>query len=143
MSPGNRKALVITSWVLQLLVAAILGQTLFFKFVGAPETKALFDVLGAEPWGRYATATAELIAVVMLLVPRTAMFGGALAAMILLGAIFSHLTRLGISIDPEALGRPELAPLAGPSLFVMAVVALVGAGAVGAFRFKLRGAPGR
>ena len=33
------KPLAITSWVLQVLVAVILGQTLFFKFAGAAESK--------------------------------------------------------------------------------------------------------
>ena len=56
------KPMRITSWVLQIIAAVILGQTLFFKFSGAEETKALFEVLGAEPAGRYATAVLELAA---------------------------------------------------------------------------------
>ena len=43
-----QKPMLITSWVLQVVVAIILAQTLFFKFTGAEETKALFEVLGAE-----------------------------------------------------------------------------------------------
>ena len=41
------------------------------------------------------------------------------------GAIMAHLTKLGISIDPEALGNPGLADLEGPSLFLMAMTVLV------------------
>lgn len=122
--PARSKALTVTSWVLQVIAAAIFAQTLFFKFSGAPETRALFDVLGAEPWGRYAAGVGELAAVVLLLIPRTAAIGGLVGAGVITGAIGAHLTKLGISIDPQALGRPELAPLAGPSLFVMALVVL-------------------
>lgn len=116
------KPLTITSWVLQLIAAFILGQTLFFKVTGAPETVALFEVLGAEPMGRYATAGVELAAVVLLLTPRTVVFGAMLSLGVISGAIVSHLTKLGVTIDPEALGNPALEPLAGPSLFVMALI---------------------
>ena len=120
------KPLRVTSWVLQIVIAVILGQTLFFKFTGAPETKALFEVLGAEPIGRYATACAELLAVVLLLIPRTSVIGAVVSLGVISGAILSHLTKLGVSIDPQKLGNPNLEPLAGPSLFVMAVIVLVG-----------------
>ncbi len=113
------------SWILQIIAAAILAQTLFFKLTGAPETVALFDTLGLEPIGRYGTASAELIAVVLLLIPRTITLGALLALGVISGAIMSHLTKLGISIDPEALGNPDLQPLAGPSLFAMAIMVFV------------------
>jgi len=117
-----QKPMLITSWVLQVVVAIILAQTLFFKFTGAEETKALFEVLGAEPMGRYASGVMELIAVVLLLIPRTSVFGAVLSLGVITGAIGAHLTKLGVSIDPVGLGNPGLEPLEGPSLFVMAVV---------------------
>ncbi|MHA7814314.1 MAG: DoxX family protein [Phycisphaerales bacterium] len=119
------KPMRITSWVLQIIAAVILGQTLFFKFTGAEETRALFEVLGAEPAGRYATAVMELVAVVLLLIPRTAAVGGVVSLGVISGAIMAHLTKLGISIDAAALGNPGLEALEGPSLFVMAVVVFV------------------
>lgn len=120
-----KKPMLITSWVLQVVVALILGQTLFFKFTGAEETRALFEVLGAEPWGRYASGVMELIAVVLLLIPRTSVFGAVLALGVITGALGAHFTKLGVSVDPVALGNPGLEPLEGPSLFVMAIVVLV------------------
>jgi uncharacterized membrane protein YphA (DoxX/SURF4 family) len=115
----------IVSWVLQIIAAVILGQTLFFKFAGAEETKALFEVLGAEPAGRYATAVMELMAVVLLLVPRTAVIGAIVSIGVISGAIMAHLTKLGVSINPQELGNPSLEALEGPSLFVMAVIVLL------------------
>lgn len=125
MNQSLPKPLLITSWILQVAVAFILGQTLFFKLTGAPETVALFEVLGAEPMGRIATAIAELVCVVLLLVPKTSVLGAIGSVGVISGAIMAHLTKLGVSIDPVALGNENLAPLEGPSLFIMAVVVFV------------------
>ncbi|MCB0312144.1 MAG: DoxX family protein, partial [Calditrichaeota bacterium] len=63
------------SWLLRLVAAAILLQTLFFKFTGAEESVKIFSALGVEPWGRIGTGMMELLAAVLLLVPRTAAIG--------------------------------------------------------------------
>ena len=67
------------SWLLRLVAAVILLQTLFFKFTGAPESVYIFSTLGAEPWGRIGSGIVELIASVLLLTPRTVAFGAALS----------------------------------------------------------------
>jgi uncharacterized membrane protein YphA (DoxX/SURF4 family) len=94
------KVLKIFDWTVRIVVAVILLQTLFFKFTGAKESVYIFTTLGAEPWGRIASGVVELIASVFLLIPRTAAFGAILVLGIACGAIFSHLTRLGITIPP-------------------------------------------
>jgi hypothetical protein len=86
------------SWVLQLLAAGILLQTLFFKFSGAEESIYIFTTLGAEPAGRIGSGIVELVAAILLLVPATIPLGAALAMGTMAGAIVSHLTILGISI---------------------------------------------
>lgn len=106
----------ITSWICQLAAAAILGQTLFFKFTGAPESKYIFSTLGVEPWGRIGTGVLELVAVGLLLYPRTPVLGAALAVGLMGGAIMSHLTRLGIEVQGD-----------GGLLFKLAVTVLVAA----------------
>jgi len=123
-------AATVAVWALQIIAAAILGQTLFFKFAGAPETVALFNVVGLGDAGRFGTAAVELVAVVLLLIPRAAWAGALLALGVISGAIMSHLTRLGVSIDAAALGEPALEPLNGSSLFVMAVVVFAAAAGV-------------
>jgi hypothetical protein len=40
------------SWLLRIVVAAILVQTLYFKFTGAAESIYIFKTLGMEPYGR-------------------------------------------------------------------------------------------
>jgi putative oxidoreductase len=91
----------IVSWVCQLTVAVILGQTLFFKFSGAPESKYIFSALGVEPWGRIATGILELIAVGLVLYPKTPVVGAVLAIGLMGGAIAAHLTRLGIEVQGD------------------------------------------
>jgi hypothetical protein len=91
----------LASWVCQLTAAAILAQTLFFKFTGAPESKYIFSTLGIEPWGRIGTGVFELIAVVLLLYPRTSVLGAVLAVGLMGGAIMGHLTKLGIEVQGD------------------------------------------
>ena len=62
----------IISWVFRLLAAIIFLQTLYFKFSAAPESVYIFSTLGIEPWGRLGSGVAELIASILLLIPRTA-----------------------------------------------------------------------
>jgi len=89
------------SWTLRLVAAAILLQTLFFKFTAAPESVYIFTTLGMEPWGRIGSGIAELIAAVLLLVPATRAYGALLALAVMAGAIGSHLTRLGIEVQGD------------------------------------------
>jgi uncharacterized membrane protein YphA (DoxX/SURF4 family) len=98
--PLGRNANLV-SWACQLTAAVILGQTLFFKFTGAPESKYIFTTLGIEPWGRIGTGVAELVAVALLLYPRTPVLGAVLAVGLMGGAIMSHLTRLGIEVQGD------------------------------------------
>ena len=91
----------VAGWTLQLIAAAILAQTLFFKFAGAEESKYIFATLGAEPWGRVAAGCAELVAVILLLAPRTVALGALLSLGLMTGAIGSHLTKLGIVVKDD------------------------------------------
>jgi len=89
------------SWILRILAAVILLQTLFFKFTGAEESIYIFSTVGAEPWGRYGSGVIELIAAVVLLVPNTGVYGALLTVGIAAGAILSHLTLLGVEVKGD------------------------------------------
>jgi hypothetical protein len=89
------------SWALQLIVAGILLQTLFFKFTGAAESVYIFSTLGAEPWGRIGSGVIELIAAILLLTPATVTIGAVLALGVITGAILSHVTVLGIEVQGD------------------------------------------
>jgi putative oxidoreductase len=91
----------VLGWVLRLLAAGILLQTLFFKFTGAPESRYIFEKVGAEPWGRYGSGAVELVAALLLLVPATRVYGALLALVMMVGAIGTHLTTLGIDVQGD------------------------------------------
>lgn len=109
----------ILSWILRLVIAVILLQTLYFKFTGAPETIYIFETLGMEPWGRWGSGLAELAASILLLIPRPKIYGALIALGVMIGALISHLTTLGIEVQGD-----------GGGLFAMAVVVFVSSGAL-------------
>lgn len=119
---NKSKALTILDWLIRIVVAVILLQTLYFKFTGAKESVYIFSTLGAEPWGRIGSGVFELVASILLLMPRTAALGAVLAFGTACGALFAHLTMLGIKLT--AVGdHGELFALA-TTIFVGSLIAL-------------------
>ncbi|WP_106593661.1 DoxX family protein [Dyadobacter jiangsuensis] len=102
------------SWLLRLTAAVIMLQTLYFKFSAAPESVYIFSTVGMEPWGRIFVGVLELIASVLILIPRTTAYGALIGIGVMTGAVFMHLTRLGIVVLNDS-GK----------LFVMALVVLI------------------
>ena len=99
--PAIRKSTAIISWICRIVAAAILLQTLFFKFTAAPESVYIFTKLGLEPWGRIGSGLVELLAALLLFVPRLTWLGAAIAAGVMCGAIVGHLTQLGIVVQGD------------------------------------------
>lgn len=98
-------------WILRLVAAVIMLQTLYFKFSASEESVYIFTVLKMEPWGRIGVGVAELIASVLLLIPATTFFGGVIGMGLMAGAMFSHFTQLGIEVKND-----------GGQLFLYAVI---------------------
>lgn len=98
-------------WILRLIPAVIMLQTLFFKFTAAPESVYIFSKLGMEPRGRIGIGILELIASVLLLIPRTTLTGALLGMGLMAGAIYFHITSLGISVQDD-----------GGQLFIYALI---------------------
>ena len=101
-------------WIVKLVAVIILLQTLYFKFTAAPESVFIFSTLGIEPFGRIGSGIVELIASILILIPRTNLLGAVLGFATMLGAIFSHIFVLGIEIQND-----------GGTLFVLAVITLL------------------
>ncbi len=96
--------LTIFSWICRIVIAVILLQTLFFKFTGAEESRYIFTTLmGAEyeAFGRIGSGIVELVAAILILFPSTIWIGSLLAFGTISGAIFSHLTKLGIVVKDD------------------------------------------
>lgn len=104
------------TWVFRLAASAILLQTLFFKFTGAPESVYIFDTLGVGAVGRIGSGIIELIVAILLLIPKWTKLGSIGAINVMGGAIVSHIAILGIEIQND-----------GGLLFTLAIVVLVSA----------------
>jgi len=95
------KAKQIISIALRVVVAAILLQTLYYKFSAQPESVALFSKLHADPYGRIGAGIAELITSILLFFPRTRLFAALLGMGTMAGALMAHLTVIGIVSDND------------------------------------------
>src|SRR6266496_223413 len=105
---GTSMSGTILIWILRLAAAAILLQTLFFKFTGAPESVYIFTKVGSgiglnflEPWGRIGSGVMVLVASILLLWPALTWLGSLLAIGAVSGAILFHLTILGVEVQGD------------------------------------------
>jgi uncharacterized membrane protein YphA (DoxX/SURF4 family) len=101
-------------WTLRLTAAIILLQTLFFKFSASEESVYIFTTLGMEPFGRIGSGIAELIAAILILIPRTTILGALMGMGVILGAIFSHIFVLGIEVRNDC-----------GTLFILAIIVFI------------------
>lgn len=100
--------------VIRIVIAFLLAQTLYFKFTAHPNSVYIFEQTGLGTTGRIGIGILELIAVILLLIPRTIWAGTLLTLGIISGAIFFHLTSLGITVNGD-----------NGSLFYMAIVIFI------------------
>ena len=119
------------TWIPALFIAFVFIQSLFFKFTGSEETVIIFTTIGA--WmssiglpdviagnfalhGGIAVGSVELVASVLVLMPKTRLYGAVVALFVISGAIFFHLfTPLGVNRIVDAAGNTD-----GGVLFAMA-----------------------
>ena len=76
--------------VARIIAGAIMLQTLYFKFTAHPESVYIFSTLGIEPFGRIGSGIAELIASILLLIPKTAWMGAVMGLGVMAGATISR-----------------------------------------------------
>lgn len=112
-------------------ICFVFVQSLFFKFTGSEETVIIFSTIGAwmaniglpssiangfANYGGWAVGLTELVACVLLIIPKTRLYGALLAFGLMCGAIFFHLgTPLGVDRVVDAEGNTD-----NGLLFVMA-----------------------
>ncbi|MBS04793.1 MAG: hypothetical protein CMQ24_19080 [Gammaproteobacteria bacterium] len=118
-------------WIPPIFVTFVFVQSLFFKFSGSEETVIIFNTIAdwmaglpllaaiAKPFGTYGgnvVGFTELVAAVLILVPRTRFYGALLGFGVISGAIFFHLfSPLGVVRVVDAAGNTD-----GGALFAMA-----------------------
>ncbi len=106
-------------FILRLIVAIILIQTLRFKFTAHPDSVYIFSKVGLEPFGRIGIGIIELIAGILLLIPKTIWIGASLTLGVIGGAILMHLTTLGIIVNND-----------NGVLFILAVITFIVSGII-------------
>ena len=100
--------------ILRIIIAIILVQTLRYKFTAHPDSVYIFTKVGLEPYGRIIIGIFELIAAILILIPKTVWLGALLTLGIISSAILMHLTNLGIEINGD-----------GGKVFYMAIIVFV------------------
>ena len=106
-------------FALRLIIALILIQTLRYKFTAHPDSIYIFSTVGLEPFGRIGIGVLELIAAILILIPKTIWAGALLTFGLLSGALMMHLTQLGIEINND-----------GGKLFYLATITLILSGII-------------
>lgn len=101
-------------FIIRIIVVVILIQTLRFKFTAHPDSVYIFESVGLEPIGRIGIGIVELIAGILLLIPKTVWAGATLTLGVIGGAILMHLTQLGIEVKND-----------GGLLFITAVITFI------------------
>lgn len=96
---------------LRAAVALILIQTLWFKFQAHPDSVYIFSKVGLEPYGRIGIGILELVAAILIIVPKTVWLGAIMTVGLIAGAIMMHLTKLGIDVNGD-----------GGTLFYLAII---------------------
>ena len=99
------------TWIIKLTAVIILLQTLYFKFSAADESIYIFSALGIEPYGRIGSGIVELVASVLILIPRTTLLGALIGLGTMTAAIIFHILVLGIVVQND-----------GGTLFTLAVI---------------------
>jgi uncharacterized membrane protein YphA (DoxX/SURF4 family) len=107
------KGKVIATWVLSGLIALVMIMAGASKLRGAEEQVKGFAAMGYPTWFLYATGVIEVVGGILLLIPKTAVFG-----VLLLGA-----TMVGAVVSLLKIGDVGHAPI--PLVFLL-VIALIG-----------------
>ena len=85
----------IVLWALQIGVALMLLKAGFLKLTGNPMMVGMFGAIGLGQWFRYLTGSLEVIGSIGLLIPRVAGYAALLLAVVMAGAVLTHLMILG------------------------------------------------
>jgi len=107
-------AITSVSWVCRVAIAGMFAVAAVPKLTMQAEPQAMFSAMGGKPV-MLLTGVMELVAAVLVLIPKTKVYGAVLAMGVMGGAIVSHLAVLeDDSMLPAAVG-----------LFIAAAVLLV------------------
>jgi len=94
-SSSTGKVVNVVLWVLQIAAAGMFLMVGFLKLSGDAQLVGLFQAIGLGQWFRYLTGTLEVAGAILLLIPRTSGLGALLLAVVMVGAVVTHLFIVG------------------------------------------------
>ena len=94
-SNSAAKIINVVLWVLQIGAAGMFLMVGFLKLSGDPQLVGLFGAIGLGQWFRYLTGTLEVAGAILLLIPRTSGLGALMLAVVMVGAIVTHVFIVG------------------------------------------------
>jgi uncharacterized membrane protein YphA (DoxX/SURF4 family) len=109
----------ITTWIFRIALAALYLMMALPKFAGQEMTVHIFTTLGVEPWGRILTGVIEVSIFLLVLLPKTTVYGAIISLGTIIGAILSHFVILGLVIK-NASGTVN----DGGEIFITALIIL-------------------
>jgi uncharacterized membrane protein YphA (DoxX/SURF4 family) len=89
--PQPHRVKVIGSWILRGLLALVFAAAGSAKLAGAPMLVTEFDTIGLGQWFRYVTGLTEIAGAVLLILPRTPVYGALILLGVCCGALIAQL----------------------------------------------------
>jgi len=93
-----KNGLKIAEMIMRALAIGIFAYSAYMKITGAPAAVYIFQRIGLEPVGRYLVSVIEIIAIILLILPKTVWKGAIMGMFMMFGAICMHLTMAEINI---------------------------------------------
>ena len=91
-SSANRSTLWrVADWIFRILLGLAFLASGAQKLLGVEAMVEVFDQVGVGQWFRIVTGLLEVGGGLLLLVPRTAVYGAGLLAFVMVGAVAAHL----------------------------------------------------
>jgi putative oxidoreductase len=84
----------IAGWILSIVLAFAFLMAGSMKLIGSREMVQLFDQVGVGQWFRYLTGALEVVGGVGVLIPHYSRWAALLLAIVMIGAIITHLAVL-------------------------------------------------
>ena len=97
VTPATNKLSLINIglWSFQIIIASLMIMAGLPKLTGDPTKVELFQAIGLGQWFRYLTGSLELLGAIGLLIPKLSGYAAVLVALVMSGAVITHLTLLG------------------------------------------------
>ena len=101
----------IASWIIQVLIAGLFFMMGSQKLMGEAEVTANFDRWGIPGFMLYVIGTLEVLGAIGLFIPRLAGLAASGLILLMVGALFTHLTHgeYGMALLPVAVMEPPSA----------------------------------